>query len=353
MSILKKGAGNSRIWLEILLSVITLGAFQIYWQFRLWKDVKAIQKSDISPAWRTAGDFVPILNLFLLYSLYNRIFKLTQEKGTRGYNPWLLLLGIPILAAIPFAVGSIIPPESSSNLLVITLSLMGMLFLVIPFGLAQLEINTLRKNITSSETPKWTEAEKVLCVIFVLAMLAPVNPFILGIRKVLVTPYQVEGNAMANTLLHGDYVLSNNSTYGIGSPQRGDIVVLRPPHNPDNPYIKRIVGLPSETIIIRDGNVFIRKSGKEEMLEEPYLGANSIGKTYQAPPSSGNTSSIEYLIPEMHYFVLGDNRMGSLDSRSFRSPNGEDAPFVHVDDIRGKVFSILLPVNRMQLLKDK
>ncbi len=111
---------------------------------------------------------------------------------------------------------------------------------------------------------------------------------------------RVYGQSMEPTLHTNDRVIVEKISYRLHPPRRGDIVVVRLSDR-SQPLIKRIVGLPGETIAIRDGRVFI--NGKP--LDEPYLAQPTHGRL---PPTR---------IPAMHYFVLGDNRDASNDSRNF------------------------------------
>ena len=106
---------------------------------------------------------------------------------------------------------------------------------------------------------------------------------------------------MLHTFLDGDYVLVDELTYRFKDPERGDIIVFRFPRDPSRDFIKRVVGLPGEQVEIRAGVVYI--DGKK--LNEPYILEN---------PTYSRESS---LVPPGNYFVLGDNRANSLDSRVF------------------------------------
>lgn len=173
------------------------------------------------------------------------------------------------------------------------------------------------------------------------------------IRTFLVSPFQVEGNSMLSTLEHKEYIIINKLAYHIGSPTRGDVVVFRPPNDPKRPYVKRVIGVPGDRITIEDGFVSVQPEGSDELrtIDEPYLNSKNLGRTYQAPPSSGNTDFISYQVPEGRYFLLGDNRQGSLDSRSFRDESGEDIPYVLEDSILGRVWLIALPLSKVHALE--
>lgn len=124
--------------------------------------------------------------------------------------------------------------------------------------------------------------------------------------------YVVEGQSMEPSLHTGQYLIVNRLAYmqvggfKFGSVHRGDIVVFDYPGNPSDDYVKRVIGLPGETVTIdQSGQVYING----EPLEEPYLG-NGAGTPYRH--RSGT-----WTVPEGSYFVLGDNRDSSSDSRSW------------------------------------
>ncbi|MDP7477176.1 MAG: signal peptidase I [Candidatus Peribacteraceae bacterium] len=186
----------------------------------------------------------------------------------------------------------------------------------------------------------------LLNIVIIVAIVATIRTF-------LISPFQVEGNSMLSTLEHKQYIIINKLVYHMGSPERGDVVVFRPPNDPRKPYVKRIIGIPGDEVIIRDGFVSLRKSGSEKEVElsEPYLNSKNAGRTFQAPPSSGDTDEVRYGVPEGAYFLLGDNRQGSLDSRSFRDASGDAVPFAPEDNILGRVWLIALPLSKLHALE--
>jgi signal peptidase I len=121
------------------------------------------------------------------------------------------------------------------------------------------------------------------------------------IRTFLFENYRVVGRSMEATLEDGQYLVVYKLGYRLHDPQRGDIIVFHDPRNGERKLIKRVIGLPGETLEIKEGYVFI--NGQE--IDEPYI---------QAP---GRSSRAPTLIPENDYFVMGDNRTNSSDSRSW------------------------------------
>ena len=118
----------------------------------------------------------------------------------------------------------------------------------------------------------------------------------------------VEGISMFATLDDNDYLIANKIDYRLHPPERGDIVILRPPTNSSTDFIKRIVGLPGERVLIRSGVVYING----HKLDEPYLPeAWTVDANW---PDNNSTGQV--LGPDQ-YFVMGDNRNRSQDSRFF------------------------------------
>jgi signal peptidase I len=126
----------------------------------------------------------------------------------------------------------------------------------------------------------------------------------LGIR-LAVQNFKVEGESMVPTLHDGEYIIVNKLAYAFGSPHRGDIVVFRavPALQPDRDFIKRVIGLPGETVAVHGGTVYINGRG----LKEPYI-SELPDYTFKAR-----------VVPKDEYFVLGDNRNNSFDSSRWPS----------------------------------
>jgi len=119
----------------------------------------------------------------------------------------------------------------------------------------------------------------------------------------------VEGLSMFATLDDNDYLIANKIDYRLHAPQRGDIVILRPPTNNTTDFIKRVIALPGERLLIRDGVVYING----HRLDEPYLPEAWTLQTNHQPWSLADGA----LIPANQYFVMDDNRNKSQDSRFF------------------------------------
>lgn len=102
---------------------------------------------------------------------------------------------------------------------------------------------------------------------------------------------------------NGDYLIIDEISYRLRDPERGEVIVFKYPNDPSQRYIKRIIGLPGETVLVKEGKVSIRNQAGDKILEETYL---NYGFT---------TGEIETSLQEEEYFVLGDNRFVSSDSR--------------------------------------
>lgn len=111
---------------------------------------------------------------------------------------------------------------------------------------------------------------------------------------------RVDGQSMYPTFESGEFLIVSKLSYKFGNPERGDVVVFHLPRDPDQDYIKRVIGLPGDEIMIEDGEVYVNGF----QLDEPYI---------NAPPTYHST----YSVPDDAIFVLGDNRNNSSDSHSW------------------------------------
>lgn len=186
----------------------------------------------------------------------------------------------------------------------------------------------------------------LLDVVFNIVVIVAI---VAGIRTFLVSPFQVEGGSMSSTLENHEYIIINKLAYFIGAPRRGDIVVFRPPNDPAKYYVKRVIGLPGDEVTLQAGDVYLKENGTqtESKLPEEYLDPRNRGQTFPSPTASGDTAPVTYTVPEGRYFLMGDNRTGSHDSRSFTDLNNQKAPYVPQDDIKGRVWFVALPITKI------
>ncbi len=195
----------------------------------------------------------------------------------------------------------------------------------------------------------------------------PVIFIVLILRSFLVEPFRIPSGSMMPTLLIGDFILVNKFSYGIrlpvlnkkiielGEPQRGDPVVFRYPVQPQDDYIKRVVGVPGDTIYYKDKTIYLNGQAMGQTKVGHYAGFGSGVRLTGTLKYVENLDGIEHTIlidpklpnlvagchflargpitvPEGHYFVMGDNRDHSNDSRCWG--------FVPDENLVGKAFGI-------------
>jgi len=144
----------------------------------------------------------------------------------------------------------------------------------------------------------------------------------------LYQPVKVEGTSMAPLLSDEERIFINKFIYHLEPIQRGDVVVFWYPHDPSKSFIKRVIGLPGETIEIRQGRVFVNG----ELLEEPYVPVQFADRHSVSPMQ----------VPQTHYFLMGDHRSSSNDSRMFGAVPGRL--------IYGKAVFVYWPLERFGAL---
>ncbi|MBI2047899.1 MAG: signal peptidase I [Parcubacteria group bacterium] len=129
---------------------------------------------------------------------------------------------------------------------------------------------------------------------------------VIPVRVYVAQPYIVSGTSMVPTFENGDYLIVDQLSYRLHEPERGDVVVFRYPNDPSKFFIKRIIALPNETLEIESGNIVVKNSVSPEgfALEESYN-------------KSLFSDTITVTLKEKEYFVMGDNRRASLDSRAW------------------------------------
>lgn len=191
----------------------------------------------------------------------------------------------------------------------------------------------------------------------------PILAIVFVLRSFLIEPFKIPSESMVPTLEVGDFIAVNKYAYGIrlpvfrtkvldlGSPERGDVVVFFPPHE-DRYFIKRLVGLPGDKIQYRDNVLYVNG----EVVPQELIGEDPINRhgsacwtNYQilneaiddqkhlvrkCPTAGKSWNDRTWMVPEGHYFMMGDNRDNSLDSRVWPDP------FVPDENIVGKAFAI-------------
>ncbi len=153
---------------------------------------------------------------------------------------------------------------------------------------------------------------------------------VIPVRAYVAQPFIVSGVSMVPSFENGEYLIIDELSYLLREPKRGEVAVFRYPKDPSKFFIKRVIGLPGETVSIHDGKVYVKNGTTEVVWKYPDI------------PTDTPTGSGVYELGPNQYFVLGDNRSMSLDSRAWGT--------VDEDLIKGRVFVRLYPLNRIGLL---
>ena len=124
----------------------------------------------------------------------------------------------------------------------------------------------------------------------------------------LFQPHQVDGRSMEPNFHNAEYILTDKISYRIGKPKRGDVVVFHSPQDVNTDFIKRIVGVSGDTLMVKDGHLYLN----DVMLQEPYI--NDPGKV---APGKFMREGSKVEVPDGQYLVMGDNRLHSSDSREW------------------------------------
>ena len=159
-----------------------------------------------------------------------------------------------------------------------------------------------------AKSPKGFVIELIKIVLIALVVIIPIRYF-------LFQPFYVRGASMEPNFYDNEYLIVDEITYRFSDPERGDVVVVKVPEKKSDFLIKRIIGLPGETVEIKDGDIIIYNNENVDgfVLPENYLkeGLNTSGYKKEE-------------VKEGEYYILGDNRPVSLDSRSFGPLNGDN-----------------------------
>lgn len=161
--------------------------------------------------------------------------------------------------------------------------------------------------------------ETAKIVIIAVAIVAPIRAFVFQ-------PFLVRGDSMVPNFHNGDYLIIDELSYRFRNPERGEVVVFRFPLDESHRYIKRIVGLPGETVEVTDGSVIVVQNDQPVPLQESYL-----------PVGVDTKGQIKLTLKENEYFVLGDNRTFSSDSRAWG--------VLPEEDIIGRVLVRVFPLS--------
>jgi signal peptidase I len=156
----------------------------------------------------------------------------------------------------------------------------------------------------------------------------------LFVYLLVMQPHKIKGSSMEPNYHDGEFLLTDKVTYRFNPPKRGDVVVFKAPPDGHDEFIKRIIGIPNDQVMISNGRVFV--NGKA--LNERYLPDNN--HTF---PGVFATEGRVLTVPANSYFVLGDNREHSFDSRNFG--------FIDRSKITGRAWLIYWPLDRAGIIK--
>jgi len=151
----------------------------------------------------------------------------------------------------------------------------------------------------------------------------------------IMQPNQVKGASMEPTFQSGDYIFTSKITYKFRPIKRGDVVVFKSPKNPDIDYIKRIIALPGDTLLVDNGIVYVNNNQVNE---------NYISEQTNLWNGGYIKEGVSVTIPEEDIFVMGDNRPRSSDSREFGP--------ISIDSIIGNVIYRYFPSTKMGIIKN-
>ncbi len=186
-------------------------------------------------------------------------------------------------------------------------------------------IQKKHKNAHTDKNTSWKKELFQWAAVLVIAV-----ALALFINAFLIVNAQIPSGSMENTIMTGDRVFGNRLAYTFKDPERFDIIIFKYPDDESQLFIKRIIGLPGETVEIRDGHIYI--NGSDTPLED----------VETKEPMEGSFGP--YTVPEGCYFVMGDNRNNSRDSRYW------EHTFVTEDEILGKAVFRYWPLNKMKFL---
>lgn len=246
---------------------------------------------------------------------------------------------------------SILPSFDLATVLVALMVFSGLVALYDMLVLVPKRKSMKVKLIAEASQADLHKAEHIPLVVDLSRSLFPVFLVVLLLRSFLVEPFRIPSNSMMPTLLTGDFILVNKFSYGlrlpvihskildIGEPQRGDVVVFRYPKDPSQPYIKRVVGIPGDHIVYHNTHKMLYINGDPiaQKVMGIYQGVGSGSgmtgaerRSEEIPTTLSTTVTHDILIKSQHvsptafndlvlkekqYFVLGDNRDNSRDSR--------------------------------------
>ena len=194
----------------------------------------------------------------------------------------------------------------------------------------QLEVHSEEKD-----DKKPSKMKEILEYVRLIVIVVGVTLFV---ETFVIVNAVIPSASMEPTIMTGDHIFGNRLAYKFGDPERYDIIIFRYPDDESQLFIKRIIGMPGDTVEIRDGNVFINES------DTPLSDAFCSVQDMTALDMNRTVLSNPFTVPEGCYFVLGDNRLNSKDSRYWQNP------FVQRDKILGEAVFRYWPLNTITVI---
>ena len=173
----------------------------------------------------------------------------------------------------------------------------------------QTENSENKKSFLERSKESFTPFQDFFTFLFEIAKIIVISLLIImPIRFFIIQPFYVKGASMEPSFYNHDYLIVDEISYRFSPPSRGDVIIFRYPKDETQFFIKRVIGLPGERVVMKDNHIFIYNDKFKDglQLKEEYLSEDEI-----------NPRPVDIVVPDGHYFVMGDNRDSSMDSTIF------------------------------------
>ncbi len=187
------------------------------------------------------------------------------------------------------------------------------------------------KSEFSSDAPIKKSSDRTLFISIIIALVLA-----FAIRFFIAAPYVVSGSSMEPNFNNWDYLIVDRLTYDFETPQRGDVIVLDLPQQTSRALIKRVIGLPGDTVVLSGSNPTIT------IINTAHPNGFTLNEPYIDPNNYGGITNTRYTLGPDQYFVMGDNRKVSADSRTWG--------ILPRTDVVGRVLLRLYPFNQINIL---